>query len=247
MNHMPKFQLTLKGRGLLRVSNFDFDDVQITSDDDDDNILNKTIEADSSNSACEKVEEWAKWFSQALLLLTGKVLTFELKNYRQLDENIVGIIASISAIPSVTVHHNLKKEEVDMAIKLVPKLATLPSDHVFRRVLSWYGKGIRDSDIIDRFISHWIALEALSNLYTGYVEPYKCKCGNVLNRRPHGAILRAFLESHGLKDNIRDIMKISGVRGELLHKGQRLKDAVSYQHKLQDILTQSILKTLFIS
>jgi hypothetical protein len=90
-------------------------------------------------------------------------------------------------------------------------------------------------------------MEALFNLYEDSIEPHTCpnpKCKHIINPRPHRAVLRAFLKEYGLQDKKDIVMQFYNIRGDLFHEGKSLKEATSSQPKLQEILKQSILKTL---
>lgn len=246
---MPRFRINFHGYGNAILSKLSFENIQIIPEDKGNFRIEKIIEEDSLDLASSIGEEWAILFSQALSLLTESIVTIKVTGVSQLD-GFVGYGPSMSRKITVTYLPSPKQicvSELKQVLTFIPKLEALSESDLRKRAVHWYMKGMKDSDFVDRFISHWIALEALSNLYEGDVEPYTCPnqdCKHILHPRPHGSVLRSFLKSLGLKNVSNDIKQMSNIRGDLFHKGKRLKEATSSQPILQEILKQSILKTM---
>jgi len=246
---MPRFQINFQGYGNAILSKLSCGNIQIIPEDKGKFRIEKVIEEDSLDSASIISEEWAILFSQALSLLTDSTVTIKMTGLSQLD-GFIGAGPSMSGKVTVTYLPPLKQifaSDLKQVLTFIPKLEALSESDLRKRAINWFIKGMKDSDFVDRFISHWIALEALSNLYEGEVEPYTCPnqdCQHILNPRPHGSVLWSFLKSLGLKNESTDVNQMSKIRGNLFHEGKRLKEAASSQPKLQEILKQSILKTM---
>lgn len=198
-----------------------------------------------------KVASWAQTLAEALSLMNGVPVFSMLKNVNQLPETPPeGQLFIVSGMA----HAEMKAEPVEVtltpeilkdAVGLVQRISSDPSMELFHRAMSWYARGIADSDLVDKFIDHWIALETLSNTYEGPVDPRKCPyCDNVIDPKPDRAVLRAFLHHLKLQDFTETVMESSGIRGRLFHEARATEEARSMQPLLTNALRHCLFRCL---
>ncbi len=197
-----------------------------------------------------KAIEWAKNVAAALSLLTKAPTFTMLKTVTQVSEPVerdgqlkissMGHGEQTAEPPKVPLTVDLLRD----ALELVEKLSD-SSKELLLRAIGWYARGIADTDPVYKFMDHWIALETLSNIYVGNIEPTKCsKCQTVLNRRPSRAVLREFLKSLGYDKFTNEVIKCSGIRANLFHRAGAEEDARSMQPTLSEHLRDCLFKSL---
>lgn len=133
----------------------------------------------------------------------------------------------------------ISQEGIIPALELAKHMQSHQKAKVLTRALRWFSQGIGDHDNIDKFVDCWVALELLANSYEGRdIEAHRCQgCGHVINPRPRGGLLRAYLKSLGMIKEAESISTLSSGRGELFH------DALA-THALESLTeVQRILKT----
>jgi len=111
-------------------------------------------------------------------------------------------------------------EGIEPGLQMARRVESHPKAEVLTRALRWFARGVADSDKVDKFADFWIALEALADSYEGTdVEPYLCKsCRHVINPRPVGGLLRAYLRSFGMNTEAESMHTLSAKRGKLFHR-----------------------------
>ena len=257
---MAKFEVTVEFRTPLRASSsFSRDNVKIEPADYG-FLLKKTVESEerwisgspphwilqTSNeafSAGYKVKEWAETLADTLALIKGVPVQAVLRGATQVSEPVwkgeIGTVSAMSHMESKAepVQEPLTEGVFTSASDLVQKITADPSKELFSRAMSWYSRGLRETDLVDKFIDHWIALETLSNTYTGPTEPKKCPyCNEVVDPKPDRAIVRGFLKSLGLQGNQKIAMKCNDIRGRLLHEAKATSEATALQPLLTNLL-----------
>ncbi len=150
---------------------------------------------------------------------------------------------SISAIAHIV--HGTSREGITPALELARRLETHRRAEVLTRAIRWFSRGIGDPDNIDRFVDYWVALEALANSYEGSdVEAHACQdCGHVINPRPVGGLMRAYLNSLGMTREAETISTLSSRRGELFHRAVATR-AVESSPEVQGILRACIVREI---
>ena len=195
-----------------------------------------------------EVGSWARTLAEALSLLKGIPVFSMLKNVNPILETppkgqlfIVSGMAH-AELKAGPVEATLTPEILRDAIGLVERISSDTSMELFHRAMSWYARGVADSDLVDKFIDHWIALETLSNTYEGPVDSRKCpRCDSVIDPKPDRAVLRAFLNHLDLQNLTETVMESSGIRGRLFHEARATEEARS----MQPILTEALKHCLF--
>jgi hypothetical protein len=190
-----------------------------------------------------KVKQWAETLADTFALIKGVPVQTMLKGATQVSEPVwEGNLGWISAMA----HSESRAEPAEepltegvfvSALEMMQRMTVDPSKELLSRAMSWYSRGLRETDLVDKFIDHWVALETLSNTYTGPTEPRKCPhCDNIIDRRPDRAVLRGFLKGLGLQGNWKIAMQYSDIRGRLLHEAKATNEAASQQPLLTNLL-----------
>ncbi len=204
-----------------------------------------SLEFQRTLSVGYRVGSWAQTLAEALCLIKGVPVLSMLKNVNQIPEippkgrffTVSGMAhAELKAEPEKV---NLTMELLKDAVELVRRVSSNASMELFHRAMSWYARDVADSDLVDKFIDHWIALETLSNTYHGPVEARNCPhCGNIIDPKPDRAVLRGFLNHLGLQAHTKTVMECSDIRGRLFHEARATEEARSMQPILTEALRQ---------
>lgn len=246
---MARFGVTIRPTSRLVVfevkAPFSVDGIEV-SPEGGNLAITKTVEADEIDQAEKRVKKWARLLTAAFAVQSGRHLRFEVTGAREIPQPgqaSVRMSTSVRMIASLVLP--LDEGAMKEAIRLVPILESLPRDDLCKRAAHWYARGIADRDPVDRFIDHWIALETLSGMHQGDVEPYRCpECGRVLNVRPSGATVREFLRSLGLGDRLPLVKGLARVRARLFHTALAAPDARAKSGQLAEIVRDVLLKLL---
>jgi hypothetical protein len=111
-------------------------------------------------------------------------------------------------------------EGIAPGLEMARRLENHPKRELLTRALHWFARGVADSDKVDKFADWWIALEALADSYEGVdIQPYLCEaCGHMINPRPIGGLLRAYLQSFRMNAETDSMSALSAGRAELFHR-----------------------------
>ncbi len=246
---LPIFKVQVKGRSFLRAAlSLELNGLLVTPDNDG-FLLTKTVEAESITAAENDVRAWAEVLADALGLVRGFPAEFSLMAASEvfrppgLGGRYLASTAHVKQFvePVVPLTADLLKDSVDLA----GRISSHPAESAVRRAVSWYSRGLLDTDIIDRFVAHWISLETLSRTYQGQVDAQFCShCGEIINPRPDRAVLRGFLDSIGFGSITKLAMKLNDIRGRLFHEAKALSEARLMQPALTSLLKECLLKIL---
>jgi len=214
-------------------------------------LLKKIVEAQSDIFGENDARLWAQRLGKALSLvknLSVEIAVFAIKRIpdSSADERYPYTLERASAkLPVAPLEIPLTEDILREAFSIVKQMEFPALDDHIDRAISWFARGLAVPDIVDKFIDHWIGLEALSKAYQGRVGPETCKCcGAVTNSRPNAAVLRGFLDSVGLKGYDKIASKLGRIRGSLFHSAKAMEEAQSMQPVLASLLKECLLRSL---
>lgn len=210
-------------------------------------VVKKEVEGTTFDKAESSAELWACSFREAFCLVKKTPVRIDLDRVEQVGPAGPTLEARGFLHHSITarITVSLEADEISTTLEVAEKLNAQNPDSLVMRAANWYVRGQADSDPLDRFIDHWIGLETLSNTYSGQVDPSRCMCcDNIINSRPHGGVLRAFLSNRGLGHKAELAMELANIRGKLFHVATAVEQAVSKLPDLTSLLQESLLASL---
>jgi hypothetical protein len=184
------------------------------------------VSASSLDEAQRLAAENAGLIIDALSFTKGPALSFSLKRLNEKPDEKKAASGAITLTGIVTISASayvvLKtgKDGVKPGIELAKRVKNLRKAQALIRSLRWYARGVGDSDPVDKFVDFWLGFESLSLTFNGSdVQAHTCgKCGAVINPRPFGGVMRAYLKSVGLHADAESISHLTSVRSDLMHR-----------------------------
>ncbi len=244
---MPRYVTTLYSQTVLRLSRrLKITDLTFEPADDGIHII-KTVEADTIEAAESDVGSWARTLSEAISLVTRRPVKFRI--HRTVRISVPGGV-SIQArghVPAIIppLELPIREDEITKAVRMVSEIKVHSSDEdPVRRALSWYVRGVEDSDYTDKFVDHWIALETLSALHKGPVDRQKCPhCGKMTNP-PVRSMIEALLRDFQVRTQRNLVRTLYGIRVRLFHSARATAQAKAIQPLLTGVLQECLVKCL---
>jgi hypothetical protein len=245
------FRVRIETRSLLQAFEPLSDDGVEIEKSKDGFVLKKIVEAQSAIDAENSARNWAQMLSKALSLVKGlpvqigTISTNRISGLSAEDTYPLTVGRASVKFPVAPLEIPLTQDILHEALSILKRIGSPSLDDHVRRAITWYERGLSGSDPVDRFIDHWIGLEALSKSYEGPVESSTCKsCGAIINPRPDAAVLRGFLDSIGFKSYNRIARNLGKTRGSLFHSAEAMVQARSMQPVLTNLLKECLLRSL---
>ena len=111
--------------------------------------------------------------------------------------------------------------------------------------LHWYCRGLSESDLTDRFVDYWVAMEVLANSYPATVEAQTCgNCGVELRSRTYSGLLREYLREIGMRTESARVDYYEQKRGDLFHSG-RTEGAVEVLPEIEQVLRTCFRREIY--
>jgi len=210
---MPTFRAQLAVIGDLRLpAGFEHSGYQFSPTSEGFNLAFQ-VEAGSIDEARSLAVATTRLFTDTLTFRKGTSLSYHLMGIieqpaRKGQPQTVALgFGHVTATAHIVV--GATQDDFESSLMLTARVRNHPKSELLTRCLRWYARGIRDSDNLDRFVDSWIALEALANSYEGNVEPDVRQCGRVIRSRPVNGLMRTYLRSLGMNDQVESISRLS--------------------------------------
>lgn len=111
--------------------------------------------------------------------------------------------------------------------------------------LHWYCRGLSESDLTDRFVDYWVAMEVLANSYPATVDAQICRnCGVELRSRPYSGLLREYLREIGMRTESTRVDDYEQKRGDLFHSG-RTEGALEVLQEIEQVLRTCFQREIY--
>jgi hypothetical protein len=242
---MPVFRAEVAVKVDLRLSKeFEYNEYHFSPTSDGFN-MELEMTAPTTDEARSVLAVKTQLLLDSLTLTKGPTLRYQISQIAQKPTpggTLQVLTAQVFMTASAHVVLSTDRAGITPAIEMVNRVSSHPKVEILTQALRWYGQGVSDSDSIDRFVDFWVALEAHADSYEGTdVQPYSCECGRLINSRPINGVLRAYLNSLGLKQEAQSISTMSSARGDLFHRALA-PNALEQLPEVQRILKTCIQK-----
>ncbi|MCE9653406.1 MAG: hypothetical protein K8Q89_10205 [Nitrosarchaeum sp.] len=132
----------------------------------------------------------------------------------------------------------ISEMELQKTVELFEQKEKLDPDKIelIERAIDWFGRGIRERDLINAFINYWIGFEILSN-WIGNGSKFICpNCEYVIFPSSIKGRCKEFLELTKITHNLDELY---GKRNGLVHSANPI--TIQNRNNVRDLLKESIL------